>query len=324
MSGAPGLPGRIDGLFRSQGEAWPLLAKGLAGLAQARTKLVRSAGSEVLVRHIPHRAASTNAAVDRESIGRRPCFLCRENLDPAEEGLSFGETHTIYCNPFPIVERHLTVVHREHRPQRIHTQIGTMLDLAGALPGYFVVYNGPECGASAPDHAHLQAGLLEGLPLVRGVAGRRGPAVEIYGLRLLLFRGRDRSRLEDEVSGALAILSAVTGKSPEPLCNLAVFDSGALPGRAPDPDARPPRRMDDPADGWTVVVFPRGKHRPDAFHSGELTVSPAAIDLSGILVAPLAGDFERITGKDVEAVFREVTLAEEPYREVAARLEGRR
>jgi hypothetical protein len=295
---------QIDELFRQQREAWPLLRKGLDGLVEAKTRTVRAAGSDVLVRHIPHRIASTIAAVDRESIRRRPCFLCPANLDLAEKGLAFDATHTIYCNPFPIVERHLTIVHRDHRPQRIDGQLGTMLDLAKELPGFFVVYNGSECGASAPDHAHLQAGSRAGLPLVRDLEGQTGPAIGIYGARALLFLGEERSRLLDEIGRALEILSSVTGRMLEPLCNTAAFH--------------------EPAAGWTVTVFPRAKHRPDVFHTGELTVSPAAIDLCGILVAPIAGDFERITGEDAEAIFREVTLPEEPFREVVTRLEGGR
>lgn len=291
---------RIDELFRQQRQAWPLLEKGLAGLQGAQTRPVLAAGSEVLVRHIPHRAASTTAAVDRESIRRRPCFLCPENLDPKEKGLAFGESHWIYCNPFPVVEKHLTVVHRDHRPQRIDAQLGAMLDLAKALPGFFVVYNGPECGASAPDHAHLQAGSRDGLPLVRNLERRTGPAIGFCGVRALLFRGEDSSRLQDETARALASLSSVTGKSPEPLCNIAV--------------------LHDPAAGWTIVLFPRGKHRPDAFHSGELIVSPAAVDLCGILVAPVAKDFYRLTGADVEAIFGEVTLPEDLFRDVVARI----
>ncbi len=294
--------GQIDELFRQQRDAWPLLGKGLDGLARAQTRSVRTARADILVRHIPHRVLSTTAAVDRESIRRRPCFLCPENLDPEQKGLPFGETHTIYCNPFPIVQRHLTVVRREHCPQRIDGQLGTMLDLARALPGFVAVYNGPECGASAPDHAHLQAGSHEELPLIRGVKEISGPALLIYGLRALLLRGDDRSRLVDEIARVLAILSSVTTKSPEPLINLAVFHERFL--------------------GWTMVVFPRAKHRPDVFHTGELTVSPAAIDLCGTLVTPMARDFERITGDAAEAIYREVTMPETLFREVVARLES--
>ncbi len=312
---------RVEELFRRQLEAWPLLKKGVAGLAESKTRRVRAFGHEVLVRHIPHRAKSTTAAVDSESVSKRPCFLCAENLYPEQEGLAFAPDHTIYCNPFPVVERHVTVVHREHRPQRIDGQVGAMLDLAAALPGFFVVYNGPECGASAPDHMHLQAGSRDGLPILDDTATMPGPAIEIYGERALLLRGKDRSRLVDETARALAILSSVTGKAPEPLCNVAVFGSGALRGRAPGPQAGPtgPSGQDT---GLSVVLFPRSKHRPDVFHTGELTVSPAAIDLCGILVVPLAKDFERISGEDVGAVLREVTLADDQFSEVVDRLRG--
>ena len=290
----------MEELFRLQLGSWPLLSKGKRGLDEARTRKVVVAGSEVLVRHIPHRAASTTAKVDQASIARRPCFLCEENLYPEQMGVAFGPSHALYCNPFPVVQRHLTVVHRDHRPQRLEGQLTAMLELATALPGFFVVYNGPECGASAPDHAHLQAGSSEGLPLAREVTGRPEGAVEVHGLRALLFRGRERSRLVGEVGRALGTLAAVTGKAQEPLCNVSAFL-----GRD---------------ESLSVVLFPRLKHRPDAYFTGELTVSPAAIDVSGILVAPVPGDFDRITGEEVERLFREVTLPEAQFRAVVARL----
>jgi hypothetical protein len=273
------------------------------GLDAASTRTVRANGLDVLVRHIPHRATSTTAAVDEASIRKRACFLCRENLYPEQKGVGFGADDTLYANPFPIVERHLTVVHREHRPQRIEGQVGVMLDLAEALPDSFVVYNGPECGASAPDHKHLQAGSRNGLPIARDVAGLGGSEIRLYGGRALLLRGGDRRGMEEKTNRAVETLADVTGKRPEPLCNVMTFF--------------------EPEAGWTTILFPRGKHRPDAFHRGELTVSPAAIDLCGILVAPVEKDFERISGDDVAAVFREVSLAEEQFREVSRRLEGR-
>jgi Domain of unknown function (DUF4922) len=125
----------VADLFRRQAHAWPLLAKGIEGLARAQTRPVHIDWFDIFVRHIPHRVGSTTARVDRESIARRPCFLCAENLPPEEEGVQFGEDFTIYCNPFPIVDRHLTIAHREHSPQRIANQVGIMLDLAAALQG---------------------------------------------------------------------------------------------------------------------------------------------------------------------------------------------
>ena len=148
----------VEELFKRQARAWPQLAKGVEGLARAKTRSVRIDWFDIFIRHIPHRMASTTASVDRESVAKRPCFLCAENLPSEEEGLQFDNNFTIYCNPFPIVDRHLTIAHREHGLQRIANQFGNMLDLAAALEGYFIVYNGPECGASAPDHMHFQAG----------------------------------------------------------------------------------------------------------------------------------------------------------------------
>lgn len=293
----------VEELFKRQARAWPQLAKGVEGLAQATTRPVKIDWFEVYVRHIPHRVVSTRAAVDRESVAKRPCFLCAKNLPPEEEGVRFGEDFTIYCNPFPIVDRHLTIVHREHRLQRIANQFGSMLDLAEALPGYFVIYNGPECGASAPDHMHFQAGLRGSLPIEKDTAGLTGVTVPNYGRNVLLFRGKDRPALIDRMHRAIELLAETTGKRPEPLVNIAVVHERGV---------------------WVAYLFPRGKHRPDVFRTGELTVSPAAIDLCGIFVVPLSGDFERITGGAIAAIFREITLPDEQFRQVAEKLESER
>src|SRR5579863_113963 len=120
----------VEELFERQMQVWPQLAQGVEGLARATTRSVRIDWYDVFIRHIPHRIGSTTASVDRESVAKRPCFLCAENLPSEEEGLQFNEDFTIYCNPFPIVEKHLTITHREHRLQRIENQLGNMLDIA--------------------------------------------------------------------------------------------------------------------------------------------------------------------------------------------------
>ena len=215
--------------------------------------------------------------------------------------MQFDENFTIYCNPFPIVDRHLTIAHREHGSQRIANQFGNMLDLAAALAGYFVVYNGPECGASAPDHMHFQAGSRRLFPIEQDTAGMTGVTVPNYRRNVFLFRGRDRSALIDRMDRAIELLAEATGKRPEPLVNIAVFHERGE---------------------WVTYLFPRGKHRPEVFHTGELTVSPASIDLCGIFVVPLAHDFERITGDAIAAIFREVTLPDDQFQEVAGKLES--
>ena len=293
----------LEELFKRQARAWPHLARGLEGLACAKTRPVRIDWFDIFVRHIPHRVGSTTAAVDRESVAKRPCFLCAANLPAEEEGVQFDEDFTIYCNPFPIVDRHLTIAHRDHGLQRIAGQVGTMLDLAAALPGYFVIYNGPECGASAPDHLHFQAGSRGLLPIEKDTAGLTGGTVPNYGRKVFLFRGRDRSALIDRIDRAIELLAKTSSTRKEPLVNIAIFHESGK---------------------WTTYLFPRGKHRPEVFHTGELTVSPASIDLCGIFVVPLAPDFERITGDAIDAIFREVTLPDVQFREVAEKLENER
>ena len=199
----------LEKLFKRQMQMWPLLAQGIDGLARAQTRLLHIDWFEVFIRHIPHRVGSTTAAVDRASVARRPCFLCAGNLPPEEEGLDFNCDFTIYFNPFPIVDHHLTIAHRDHSSQRIANHFGDMLDLALALPGYFVIYNGPECGASAPDHMHFQAGSRALLPIANDTAGLTSVTVPNYGRNVFLFRGRDRSALLDRVNRAIDLLAEI-------------------------------------------------------------------------------------------------------------------
>jgi hypothetical protein len=176
-----------------------------------------------------------------------------------------------------------------------------MLDLAAALPGYFVLYNGPECGASAPDHMHFQAGSRALFPIEKDTAGLSGVGVANYARNVFLLRGRDRSALIHRVDRAIDLLAETTGKRPEPLVNVVVFHENGE---------------------WVTYLFPREKHRPEVFYTGELTVSPAAIDLCGIFVVPLVKDFEKITGSAIAAIFREVTLPDSQFQKVAEMLDS--
>jgi hypothetical protein len=124
-----------------------------------------------------------------------------------------------------------------------------------------------------------------------------------YARNVFLLRGRERSALIGRMHRAIDLLAEITGQRAEPLVNIAAFyESG----------------------GWVTYLFPRSKHRPEVFHTGELTVSPASIDLCGVFVVPLAQDFERITGDAVAAIFREITLSDGVFQEVAEKLESER
>ncbi len=207
----------------------------------------------------------------------------------------------ILCNPYPILDRHLSVIGREHVPQRIAGELSTMLDLSRALPGYMVLYNGPECGASAPDHLHFQACRNEQVPAIADVKRVRGVAIEDYARHVLVLRDRDPAAASDRFSDVMDRLEGADPDRLEPMVNVVVFFDGAE---------------------WVVMVFPRGKHRPEAYSSGELTFSPASIDLSGVPVLPVESDFEKVDSAMIERIFMEVTIAPSVFDEILDELES--
>jgi hypothetical protein len=285
----------VDRLISSQAVEWSALARGLEGLRESRMRPERVFGREVLVRHIPHRIKSTTAAVDAVSVAQRKCFLCPANLDPEEKGIPFDSEFTLYCNPFPILERHLTIVHADHRPQRITGQFGAFLKFAQALPDSFIIYNGPQCGASAPDHLHFQSCSREVFPIEHDV-------LDGYIPRVFAFSGRDIDALVTRLELLMAVLSRATPAASEPMVNISAWFS---------------------ANSWTVLVFPRGKHRPRVYETKEFTVSPGTIDLCGVFVVSVLRDYEKIRGADIEQILEEVTVPDELFRFVVKSLEGR-
>ena len=294
-----GLVSDIDHLLADQIANWPLLTRGVEGLRASQTRVERVAGRDVFVRHIPHRIVSTTAAVDAASIAKRPCFLCPSNLPKEEHGIPFDSEFAIYCNPFPILDRHLTIVRVDHRPQRIYGSVSAMLRLAEALPDSFIIYNGPRCGASAPDHMHFQACSRAIFPIELDARGVDGPTIPNYARRVFVFRNREMSHLEAYMRVLMEVLAKVTRSEEEPMVNIAVYYE----------------------DGqWTSLVFPRGKHRPKSYETGERTVSPATIDLCGMLVVPVERDFLEIRGPEIESIFEEVTLPQKEFEIALSRL----
>ncbi|HKQ80243.1 MAG TPA: DUF4922 domain-containing protein [Blastocatellia bacterium] len=292
----------VEGLARQQLATWPMLRDAVAGLERVEYKKLSVRASEVLAQFNPQRIVSTAAKVDAATIKQRPCFLCAENLPIEERGVAFGEDFVALYNPFPVLPRHLVITSRRHIPQTIERNFGTLLDLALDLGGeFFVIYNGASCGASAPDHLHFQACERERLPIIREVGNweRRilsnDSRIEIftlndYRLNALIARGNNREALIECFDRALRLLAEVTGAESEPMINLVVTRDG---------------------DRWTLIVFPRDKHRPDRYFAdgnAKLTVSPAAIDLSGVLVVPQPDHFAKITSRDIEEIYAEVTL----------------
>jgi (2Fe-2S) ferredoxin len=307
----------IAAVIDQQSESWPLLSEGLDAFARIETKGVRVDQSDVIIQHNPGRIRSTAASVDKTSVGNRPCFLCPAGLPPEEKGIAYGNDLVILCNPFPVLERHLSIVHREHIPQQVAGNVETLLSLAHDLgPSYFVLYNGPECGASAPDHLHFQACSRELLPIEKNLYDDEPvmaedcdyceetarQSFELFtlggcGRSVVVFRGGNRDEVALWSYQVIKELSEQTDKT-EPLLNIICTYDPKI---------------------WTIYLFPRSKHRPSAYYAqGEdkLTVSPGAIDMAGVVVVPERNDYERIDGERMKAIFSEVSMNGEVVNEL--------
>ncbi|HSB08740.1 MAG TPA: DUF4922 domain-containing protein [Blastocatellia bacterium] len=303
------LEAAVAALIDQQCATWSLLRQGYEAFAQIETKRVAVQESEVVIQHNSRRAISTSALVDKASVEARPCFLCPANMPPEEKGIAYGDGLVITCNPFPVLDRHLSIIHREHIPQQIQGNVETLLTLAQDLgSSYFALYNGPECGASAPDHLHFQACSRELLPIESNLfcdepvldedcsycEETARNAFELFtlggcGRSVVVFRGGNRSEVAHWVYRVVEELGGQTDRS-EPLMNIiCTYD---------------PRV-------WTVYLFPRVRHRPRCFFAegdDQLMVSPGAIDMAGVVVVPVREHFDKIGAEQVTQIFAEVSM----------------
>jgi hypothetical protein len=284
-------------LFDRQTRDWPAARDGFAALRDVRSRTLDVEGLTFRLQFNPRRIVSSGAKVDATSIAQRKCFLCAENRPSEQQGIAFDDRWTILVNPFPILPRHFTVPDNRHVPQELAGSVDSMLRLARALgPDYFVFYNGPKCGASAPDHLHFQAGSSGFLPIEREIETLRawtGRRVQIgrtqlwsiaTGLRPMIVvesnHEADTTRIIEQLLDAKQL--------DEPLVNVLCWWLG---------------------DRWRVVLIPRSKHRPDCYFAegdAKVLVSPASIDLAGVCVTPVERDFERIDGPMLAGILREV------------------
>ncbi len=293
---------RVAALIQQQLATWPMLRNATQSLEQVQYKELNVNGSRVLAQFNPARIISTAAKVDTASIQARPCFLCAENLPMEEKGVPFGENYVVLCNPFPVLKDHLVISERRHTPQAIAPRIDDLLDLTAALGSeYFTLYNGPACGASAPDHHHFQACSSAGIPLFDEINHWPRTAIlqqddlEVftltdYRVKILVASGKKIDTIAAWFEKNLSSLAKETVAGVEPMLNLvATYNSQKL----------------------TLYLFPRGKHRPSCYYAeGEqkLTISPAGIDLTGILVVPDPHHFARLRALDVEQIYSEITV----------------
>jgi Domain of unknown function (DUF4922) len=303
------MPLRVQALLAQQRATWPQLQKAVAGLQDVQTRAHQLGAARFLTQFNPGRMVSTAAKVDQAAIAARPCFLCEANLPAEEKALAFGDDYAIVCNPFPVLPQHLVIAHCEHRPQAIETHFGDMLDLSQTLGDeFFTLYNGPRCGASAPDHLHFQACRYDDLPFFANLAEWEVEPVEDsdahvsytlpdYPFHVLVAESDDRAALVEWFHRACATLAQVTNVEDEPLLNvLCAIDE----------------------ECWMVVLFARRAHRPAVYFAegdAQLLVSPAALDLGGVTVVPHPAHFERLDAATLQSIIKEVTLSDGQFQQ---------
>lgn len=295
----------VETLFDEQLNDWQLAADNYRGLEQVRTKTFEDKDILYKVQFNPARITSSSAKIDTQSLRARPCFLCPHHLPAEQRGIPFKTRYQILVNPFPIFPRHLTIPDIQHTEQRIKGRIEDMLDLAQELEQYIVFYNGPKCGASAPDHFHFQAGNKELLPIgnnrkkhLMQKVGEHGKASlwyteKTYALTLFI-ESEDKAdaiTLFDIVYRSMETLS----HDDEPMMNLLTWHE----------------------DGkWVISVFSRAAHRPSCYYAeGEKKrlISPGAVDMGGLFITPLENDFNQITLSDIRKILEEVCIHPEAF-----------
>ena len=294
---------QIDALIDRQLRQWPLVRDNYATLERAALRSVSLAHSEVILQHNPERRRSSAARVDAASLAARPCFLCREHQPIEQETVEWGGAYKIQVNPYPLFPLHLTIASLEHTPQRLlPRRIDHMLQLAELLPDWVLFYNGPHCGASAPDHMHFQAGCKGFLPLCDEVLDPTlwpdDERIEATGDgfigmtqrldRPLFFIRCERRELAGSYLARLQLaMMQASGSGDEPMQNLLCWQD---------------------SDYCNVVVFPRRKHRPDCYGEGEgqLLLSPASVDMGGVWACASQRDYDTLTASQLQALYNEL------------------
>jgi hypothetical protein len=295
---------KVRDLFSKQLSDWDLARLNYSQLERVKTRKLGFSDYEIVVQFNPERMRSSSAKVDSKSIEARPCFLCSGNRPAQQRGVTFNGNMTLLVNPFPIFHRHLTIPSDVHTGQRILHNFDTVLELAQAIPDYVVFYNGPQSGASAPDHLHFQAGNRGFLPVETDFSGGKfttlmsaKTGVDIllwsgYLRGMVTLKGTNREGLGDVFNIFFKKFSALQPDRPEPMINILAYY---------DPE------------GWVVHIIPRKLHRPEQFFkagSEQILLSPASVDLCGVLITPREEDFNKITASDVEDIFNQVCFSE--------------
>lgn len=305
------LSDKTNALLDQQIDNWSLAKENYSVLDQVQLKAFEFDNFIVKVQFNPCRIISTSAKVDDKSIRARDCFLCKDNLPAEQRGLAYFRDYLILVNPYPIFPKHLTIPKFDHIPQRIKINLEGMLNLTKDFAKSFTVfYNGPKCGASAPDHMHFQAGQKDYIPIDYGYKQLlENSGEEIFSNSKLTVNGVVNylcpffSIESKEIKSIVRAFEKIyyvfdefsAEDDPEPMVNIITsFENGT----------------------WRVLIFPRSKHRPAQYFTegaNQILVSPASVDIGGICVTPRESDFEKMNSDLILNIFRQVCISKEIY-----------
>ena len=295
----------LQSLLKRQLAGWPEAARRYRDLREVQTKEITIGGMPVRVQYNPARAVSTLARTDAASIAARPCFLCRENRPQQQKSMPFegcdGRRYEILVNPFPIFPEHFTVPAVDHVPQRIAGRFPDMLRLADTFSDMTVFYNGPESGASAPDHFHFQMGCRGFLPVERHFG--------LLGPRTVMRPGAAVIALTSAYIPGLPVITAPDAKSAE-AAFLRVLRSLPVSPRTGEPQLNILcwKERTDSDTVFRILVIPRKAHRPSCYYAPEgeaVRISPASVDLGGVFIVPVEEDFRRANAEVLQSIIRE-------------------
>lgn len=310
---------RVDALLEQQKHGWPLAKTNFLGLQQVQSRTISFEGFKIQLQFNPERIRSSAAKTDARSIQQRACFLCANSRPAEQRGLPFGKDYTVLINPFPIFEKHLTIPLNRHLPQEIAPYFSDFLELSRQLPGYTVFYNGPKCGASAPDHFHFQAGNHQLMPInseIEEVSNRWGEVlfqdektclVAIGGnylRKLLYFRSASKEALQVQMNRIRGFLDE-RGQDGEPMMNLLANYR---------------------ENQWELILFPRDQQRPRQFFAegaGQILMSPASVEMGGLVILPRKEDFEQLTADDLRDIYEQVSINDTDFEELKAKIKQR-
>ena len=278
---------------------------------------VRQLSDQLKVQFNPARIVSTGAKIDKHTLGERPCFLCERNR-PKEQMTKLIDDHfQLLVNPFPILPVHFTIPATKHQPQSIYRHYGEMHRLLSLHSELMVFYNGPKCGASAPDHLHFQAGTSGVLPLQTNWQRLSRNLTDVISLNdeekisvlsdflvpafVIISKSEDS---DEELFHRLYRSMPMRGDESEPMMNIIAWRKG---------------------DEFISVVIPREKHRPDAYFAegeAQMMVSPGALDMAGLIITPREEDFSKINLDKATALLRECGISAEKMEAIVSNLKA--